>query len=165
LRIPSKRKAISPVLATVILIAITLIAAVAIATFVFGIFGSSASPATYSIVTSSIKCSGVGGALPTVGGVAYTGSLAANGVCGMVLQNSGAAAGSVTNAGPSNDFTTVKSDGTGAPFVTQVPAGSTAVVWVTLGYGAGKATSGQTLTGFLVPGGSAANIPFIVVAP
>jgi flagellin-like protein len=35
-----KRKAISPVLATVILIAITLIAAIAIAGFVFGLFGS-----------------------------------------------------------------------------------------------------------------------------
>ncbi len=36
-----QRRAISPVLATVILVVITLIAAVAIATFVFGIFGTS----------------------------------------------------------------------------------------------------------------------------
>ena len=40
-----KRKAISPVLATVILIAITLIAAIAIAGFVFGLFGSFTSTA------------------------------------------------------------------------------------------------------------------------
>src|SRR2546427_11477702 len=40
-----KRKAISPVLATVILIAITLIAAIAIAGFVFGLFGSFTSSA------------------------------------------------------------------------------------------------------------------------
>ncbi|HEV2226892.1 MAG TPA: archaellin/type IV pilin N-terminal domain-containing protein [Nitrososphaerales archaeon] len=42
------RKAISPVLATVILIAITLIAAIAIAGFVFGLFGSFTSSAQVS---------------------------------------------------------------------------------------------------------------------
>ncbi len=36
----NKRKAISPVLATVILIAITLIAAIAVTGFIFGLFGS-----------------------------------------------------------------------------------------------------------------------------
>jgi len=45
---PNKRKAISPVLATVILIAITLIAAIAIAGFVFGLFGSFTSSAQIS---------------------------------------------------------------------------------------------------------------------
>jgi len=43
-----RRKAISPVLATVILIAITLIAAIAIAGFVFGLFGSFTSSAQVS---------------------------------------------------------------------------------------------------------------------
>jgi len=43
-----RRKAISPVLATVILIAITLIAAIAIAGFVFGLFGSFTSTARVS---------------------------------------------------------------------------------------------------------------------
>ncbi len=46
-----KRKAISPVLATVILIAITLIAAIAVAGFVFGLFGTFTSTAT---VTASV---------------------------------------------------------------------------------------------------------------
>ncbi|MGD1055194.1 MAG: archaellin/type IV pilin N-terminal domain-containing protein [Nitrososphaerales archaeon] len=45
-----KRKAISPVLATVILIAITLIAAIAVAGFVFGLFGSFTSSAQISAV-------------------------------------------------------------------------------------------------------------------
>jgi len=45
---PKRRKAISPVLATVILIAITLIAAIAIAGFVFGLFGSFTSSAQVS---------------------------------------------------------------------------------------------------------------------
>jgi flagellin-like protein len=49
------RKAISPVLATVILIAITLIAAIAIAGFVFGLFGSFTSSAQVSAQVTSCK--------------------------------------------------------------------------------------------------------------
>jgi flagellin-like protein len=55
------RKAISPVLATVILIAITLIAAIAIAGFVFGLFGSfTSSP---QLTASPASC-GESGAAP-----------------------------------------------------------------------------------------------------
>jgi len=158
MRIPSKRKAISPVLATVILIAITLIAAVAIATFVFGIFGSSASPATYSIQTSSVQCA----AAATASGPLKSGTYPAGltfPACYMLVQNSGSAGGSITGAGPSNDFAVFP-----AASVT-VPAGSSAGVYLHLTEGAGSASTGQTVTGFLVPGGSAANIPFTVVAP
>ena len=49
-----KRKAISPVLATVILIAITLIAAIAVAGFVFGLFGSFTSSATVQVVQAAL---------------------------------------------------------------------------------------------------------------
>jgi len=52
---PSKRKGISPVLATVILIAITLIAAIAIAGFVFGLFGTFTS--TARVQASVTNCS------------------------------------------------------------------------------------------------------------
>ena len=53
------RKAISPVLATVILIAITLIAAIAIAGFVFGLFGSFTSSAQVSAqVISCVSANG-----------------------------------------------------------------------------------------------------------
>jgi len=55
-----RRKAISPVLATVILIAITLIAAIAIAGFVFGLFGSFTSTAQVTVSYSSLA----GGAAP-----------------------------------------------------------------------------------------------------
>jgi len=48
------RKAISPVLATVILIAITLIAAIAIAGFVFGLFGSFTSSAQVSVTQATL---------------------------------------------------------------------------------------------------------------
>jgi len=49
-----RRKAISPVLATVILIAITLIAAIAIAGFVFGLFGSFTSTARVELMAPAI---------------------------------------------------------------------------------------------------------------
>jgi len=49
-----RRKAISPVLATVILIAITLIAAIAVAGFVFGLFGSFTSSARVQISLATI---------------------------------------------------------------------------------------------------------------
>ncbi len=50
-----RRKAISPVLATVILIAITLIAAIAIAGFVFGLFGSFTSSAQVSSISVNLN--------------------------------------------------------------------------------------------------------------
>ncbi len=53
------RKAISPVLATVILIAITLIAAIAIAGFVFGLFGTFTSTAQVS--ATAVNCSATSG--------------------------------------------------------------------------------------------------------
>jgi len=68
---PSKRKAISPVLATVILIAITLIAAIAIAGFVFGLFGTFTS--TARVQASVTNCSWN----------------TANEVCTLILVNSG----------------------------------------------------------------------------
>jgi len=55
----NKRRAISPVLATVILIAITLIAAIAIAGFVFGLFGTfTATARVQASVTSCVYVAG-----------------------------------------------------------------------------------------------------------
>ena len=54
MRVPTRsRKATSPVLATVILIAITLIAAIAISGFVVGLFGTLTS-------TAQVTCTGLG---------------------------------------------------------------------------------------------------------
>jgi flagellin-like protein len=77
-----QRRAVSPVLATVILIAITLIAAVAIAGFVFGLFGSFTSTAQVSI--TSVSCS------------------ALNKLCNLTLTNSGTAS---TYSGTSGTIT------------------------------------------------------------
>jgi len=89
----ARREAISPVLATVILIAITLIAAIAIAGFVFGLFGTYTNTARVEAI--SYSCSGTpevctiglqnigtantaltGSCTLTFGGVAYAGTAA-----------------------------------------------------------------------------------------
>jgi len=70
------RNAISPILATVLLIAITLIASIAIAGFVFGLFGTFTSTAQVSAGT--VSCSGT----PEV--------------CTVPLQNTGTANTSIT---------------------------------------------------------------------
>ena len=62
LRTPTRtRKGISPVLATVILIAITLIAAIAVAGFVFGLFGSFTSTARVTVSYSVMVHLAAGG--------------------------------------------------------------------------------------------------------
>jgi flagellin-like protein len=76
-----QRRAVSPVLATVILIAITLIAAVAIAGFVFGLFGAFTSTAQVSITSVSCRT---------------------NGLCTLTLTNSGTAS---TYSGTSGTIT------------------------------------------------------------
>ena len=78
----SKKKAISPILATVILIAITLIAAVAIAGFVFGLFGSFTSTAQISVSSSNCTVS------------ASTGDIS----CNIYFLNTGTGTGSVSGA-------------------------------------------------------------------
>jgi len=74
-----RRKAISPVLATVILIAITLIAAIAVAGFVFGLFGTFTSSAT----------------LQVTGVVCHSGAAAAA-YCVLTISNTGGSSGSIT---------------------------------------------------------------------
>ncbi len=54
------RRAISPIIATVLIIAVTLIAAVAIGGFVFGIFGTASQSAQVAVTGSSITAAGFG---------------------------------------------------------------------------------------------------------
>jgi len=78
-----RRRAISPVLATVILIAITLIAAIAIAGFVFGLFGTFTSSANLQL--SVVSCTH---------GIA--GNVAGSGYCELAVTNTGGSSGSIT---------------------------------------------------------------------
>ncbi|MDG6981107.1 MAG: type IV pilin [Nitrososphaerota archaeon] len=77
------RKAISPVIATVILIAITLIAAIAIAGFVFGLFGSFTSTARLAVSATSISATSFTTTCTTT--------------CTITVQNTGTANAAITS--------------------------------------------------------------------
>jgi len=109
---PARRKAISPVLATVILIAITLIAAIAIAGFVFGLFGSFTSSAQVSAQVSSCT---LAGASPN------------KVVCTMTLTNSGTSNTVANGCSINVGGAAVASTPTGAG-IANVPAGGTAAL-------------------------------------
>ncbi|MEM3684998.1 MAG: type IV pilin N-terminal domain-containing protein [Conexivisphaerales archaeon] len=118
-----KKKAISPVIATVILIAITLIAAVAIGGFVFGLFGSFTSSAQVSVTGADITYKAVGTnstSFPSV----YTCTTNSTAKLGnyAVLSNTGTSSASVTSV-------SIKVNGVNIPLTTttscSVPAGGT----------------------------------------
>jgi archaeal type IV pilus assembly protein PilA len=137
------RKAISPVLATVILIAITLIAAVAIAGFVFGLFGSFTTSATLAVSSSQVTCTDV------VSGVATDQHCIVN------VTDSGATAGSVTGAGPTSGSVTMSIVGTVPIAIPGNSAGTPITVDVMGG------NSGQSVQGWLTTNG--ANLNFVAI--
>ena len=134
-----QRKAISPVLATVILIAITLIAAIAIAGFVFGLFGS---------FTSSAQVSGQVISCTTA---TYNSSKA---FCAVRLTNSGTS-NAVANA-CSLQIGGVAQVGT-LGGTKAIPAGGNAILHCT-GTTAGNAVGSQALGSFSTSNG--ASVPF-----
>ena len=89
------RKAISPVIATVILIAITLIAAIAIAGFVFGLFGSFTATAEVTQVGSNLSATGLSGTSNSLAATCET-TTPASGDSYVVLSNTGTGSTSVT---------------------------------------------------------------------
>jgi len=109
-----KRKAVSPILATIVLIAITLIAAVATASFVFGLFGTLSSGADVQLTVTSCKgltgscllaLSNTGGSPATADSCAIYGS--PGGVTGTLLVAAGTSGVAVTctiTALPSGGF-------------------------------------------------------------
>jgi archaeal type IV pilus assembly protein PilA len=131
-----KRKAISPVLATVILIAITLIAAVAIAGFVFGLFGSFTSSATLSVSSSQVVCTGTG---------PWT--------CAVHVVNTGSTQGTIVSAGPTTGSVTFALKNT---TVTAVPGNSNGLIFYVIATGG---SAGQSVQGYLVT--SNANLNFV----
>jgi len=134
---PRRRKAISPVLATVILIAITLIAAIAIAGFVFGLFGTFTSGATLQL--SVVSCvHGPGG------------NAAGSGYCLLNITNTGGASGSVTGC---SIYGTAGTSGTTVPAIVQatvvVAAGTTSAAPKAVYCTAGLITAGAAVSGSL----------------
>jgi flagellin-like protein len=103
----NQRRAISPIIATVLIIAVTLIAAVAIGGFVFGIFGSASQTADVQVTTVTAPAADF---VTSGGGIAFTcGTTQGTGPY-LVVTNTGTAAGSVTGitltwAGANNAYT------------------------------------------------------------
>ena len=98
------RRAISPIVATVLIVAVTLVASVAIAGFVFGIFASQGNSAQVAVTATAMKAADFLAAGTSTGFTcgAATGSY-------LTLTNSGTAPASVTSmtivvAGVSNTF-------------------------------------------------------------
>jgi flagellin-like protein len=126
-----KRKAISPVLATVVLIAMTLISAISVSGFIFGLFGSFTS--TAQVQAQFTSCNGTGN------------------TCTLTMYNSGTSnvniftaqgCASVTYAG-----TTVLASTCSGPLgAVKVGAGSSLVVTITLP-GNFNQVSGAQVTG------------------
>jgi flagellin-like protein len=132
------RKAISPVLATVILIAITLIAAVAIAGFVFGLFGSFTSSAQVSAQVTSCT------------------NNAPNDVCVVLLTNTGTSNVVATGCSIqiSGSAKTATPTGTAA---TSVPASGNAVATCSVA-GAAQTVGSQAIGSISLSNG--ASVPF-----
>jgi len=123
------KKAISPILATVILIAITLIAAIAIAGFVFGLFGTFTN--TAQVQASPTTCVQAGGTES----------------CSIVLTNTGNANTQVTGS-CSITYDGMTNSATVAPLPTVIPSGSSVTVTCTdTGPGA---PAGTQVTGSII---------------
>jgi len=141
----AQRKAISPIIATVLIIAVTLIAAVAIGGFVFGIFGTASQSAQVSVTNTAL----LGTDFTAAGTATYTCKTAATAGLTLTLTNIGTAGATVTGAtitwaGANNAFTdattcTVGAAGS-ATATTYIVFTSPALVTI-------AAVSGQTYSG------------------
>jgi flagellin-like protein len=133
LRRLGNREAISPVLATVLLIAITLIAAIAIGGFVFGLFGTFTSTAQVSAGT--VTCLGT----PEV--------------CTLVLQNIGSGNTAITGVCELN-FAGGSYVSTAALITGSLKAGNSATVTCT-GPPSQHAVAGTQISGYFTLGNGA----------
>jgi len=140
----SRRKAISPVLATVILIAITLIAAIAVAGFVFGLFGSFTSTAQvggvqeYILAADSSKATGLTSAT----------CAAAAGADYIAFKNTGTGSTSINTFSLIYGGQTLSASAAGGAACKLVAGGATVYVNLVFSGAAGPTTSsGQQFTG------------------
>ena len=127
------RKAISPVLATVLLIAITLIAAVGVGGFVFGLFGTFTSTAEVS--AGVVTCSGTPEVCTMVLQNTGSGNTAITGVCNMNFAGGSYASNAAMVSGSLNSGSSGKVTCTG-PGPQHATAGTEVTGYVTLGNGA-----------------------------
>jgi flagellin-like protein len=143
----TRRKAITPIIATVLIIAVTLIAAVAIGGFVFGIFGSATSVAQVTVVGTALTHPTSAGTFAAAC-VTSAPSTSTNGY--LQLTNTGTASTVASTVSMTYGGTTYSVALTGAALCT-VPSGGSMYVSITTATGyAAVANSGQQFTGFVV---------------
>lgn len=141
----NERKAISPIIATVLIIAATLIAFAAIGGYVFGIFGSGSSTANVQVVSVAMKAADFTTAATT----------AATPTCGaavndyITMTNTGTAGttitgASITWAGATKSYTMTGTCTVGAAGVTGVNGATTSLLWGANTNLAVAAVSGQS---------------------
>jgi flagellin-like protein len=94
MKFTGQRKAISPIIATVLIIAVTLIAAVAIGGFVFGIFGSSSNSAQVQVTGIALVGATLAAGSGADGSPGCATGAAANSI---TLTNTGTAAAAATS--------------------------------------------------------------------
>jgi len=137
----TQRKGITPIIATVLIIAVTLIAAVAIAGFVFGIFGSAASTANVAAI-SATAAHGAAGTLTAVCAAETTVPYVNIG-----LSNSGTAGTTATSITLTTGGSTVS---TTLPTACTIGASGSATATITVGIELGVATvAGQQFNGYV----------------
>jgi len=115
---------VSPIIATLVLIAVTLVAAVAMAAFVFGLFGSLGS--TSNLATSVAVCSVSDTAL-SIGAMTFHASAGGNPTCFMTVRNSGTAIGTISGCSMGGVSGAIYDASSGAPVTYYSVAGSTSV--------------------------------------
>ena len=140
-RMRSGRRGVSEIMATVLLIAITLVAGAALATFVFSQFRTISTPPIDSILPGSVQCFGVNsGSITPPGGLPKT---VPAGDCAMVVQNSGVEAGLILGTGPGTTFSFDQCNGLDASSCL-VPSNGYSVVALRF-----TGASGQQVSGYL----------------
>jgi len=135
-----QRKGISPLIATLTLIAVTLVAAVAVGGYVFGIFGSQTSTAQVSVTYAQISAHQAGSALTIqVGGNPPT-----NPIGTIKLVNSGTSSIGISGLSLTYGGTTAFASASSGT----IQSGSTQTIYIT--DLATDATAGQQFTGAVV---------------
>jgi flagellin-like protein len=134
-----QRKGISPLIATLTLIAVTLVAAVAVGGYVFGIFGSQTSTAQVSVTYAQISAHQAGSALTI-----QVGGNPTNPIGTIKLVNSGTSSIGISGLSLTYGGTTAFASASSGT----IQSGSTQTIYIT--DLATTATAGQQFTGAVV---------------
>lgn len=131
-----RRRGVTPIIAEILLISITLVMGATLSAYVFGVFNIYSGSAVISIQANTVQCVASGSSVTLT---LPDGAAIPAGECGMVVQNSGSSAGRITGVGPGGAFSGVTTSGY------TIPAGGHADVFVYT-----TTTTGASVSGYLV---------------